>query len=205
MHSFPETRESLLLQIRDPSNRLAWEEFVALYRPVIYRAAVARGLQHADALDLVQTVFVVVANSIGRWEEKENRPRFRYWLLRVTKNATLNALTRRPADSPLSAGHGNLSRVDLLDRCPQRHSDAESAVDLEYRRELYLQAATKVQMDIHRDTWLAFELTAIKGLSHEAAAVELGKSIGTIYAARSRVMKRLSIAIARLESEYCED
>lgn len=82
----------MLLEIRDSSNRLAWEEFVKLYRPVIYRAAVSQGLQHTDALDLLQTVFVAVANSIARWEEANPVGRFRYWLLRVTRNATLNAL-----------------------------------------------------------------------------------------------------------------
>ena len=67
MKELPETRDSLLLQIQSQENKEAWEEFVEIYRPIIYRVAVSRGLQHADALDLVQTVFVSVANSISRW------------------------------------------------------------------------------------------------------------------------------------------
>ncbi len=42
-------------------------------------------------------------------------------------------------------------------------------------------------------------MTVIEGIGNADAAQELGKSIGTIYAARSRVMKRLRIAITEIE------
>ena len=43
----PPARESLILNLRDPQDRRAWEEFVELYRPVVYR--VARSLARAAA------------------------------------------------------------------------------------------------------------------------------------------------------------
>ena len=77
MHKFPETRDSLLMQVRDPANREAWEQFAQIYRPVIYRIAVARGFQDADAHDLAQQVLIAVATAIGRWEKSEEETRFR--------------------------------------------------------------------------------------------------------------------------------
>lgn len=68
MTPFPETRESLIVQVQDPSNRLAWERFVAIYQPVIYRIAIARGLQDADAHNLTQQILMAVATAIPRWE-----------------------------------------------------------------------------------------------------------------------------------------
>jgi hypothetical protein len=53
---FPDTRESLLVQVRSAANREAWDEFVLVYRPVIYRLARNRGMQDADAQDLAQRV-----------------------------------------------------------------------------------------------------------------------------------------------------
>ena len=47
----PETRASLLARLNDPISDEAWREFAAIYRPLIIRVAVARGLQHADAED----------------------------------------------------------------------------------------------------------------------------------------------------------
>ncbi|HJN10352.1 MAG: hypothetical protein QGG09_11400 [Pirellulaceae bacterium] len=52
MAQLPETRNSLLLKVRDPADADAWIEFAAIYRPVIYRLARRRGLQDADAEDL---------------------------------------------------------------------------------------------------------------------------------------------------------
>lgn len=200
MNDFPATRESLLLKIRNPDNAVAWEEFVNIYRPVVYRIATARGLQHADALDLVQTVFVSIAGAIPRWEKRSGSTKFRHWLKRVAKNATLNALTRK---SPFQADGGSTA-VCLLNEHPSPDAATQSMIDLEYRRELFLRAAEEVRADIQPDTWKAFELTAIDGMKNEQAAKELGKSIGTIHASRSRVMKRLSTAVARMEGSTNE-
>lgn len=49
MNSLPETRDSLLLQIRNPGDAAAWERFVTAYRPAVFRLAVRRGLQETDA------------------------------------------------------------------------------------------------------------------------------------------------------------
>ncbi len=157
-------------------------------------------MQDADAQDLSQHVLMAVAASIGRWEKLGKAIRFRHWLRRVARNAIVNALTRRPPDQAT----GTSSFQDLLMETPERASnphDAEtdSLVELEYRRELYLRAAASVRTDVDPETWQAFEMTVISGVSNADAARELGKSIGTIYAARSRVMKRLRMAIAEIE------
>ena len=48
----PETRESLLASLNSPIADEGWLEFAAIYRPLIFRVAVAKGLQYADADDL---------------------------------------------------------------------------------------------------------------------------------------------------------
>ena len=198
MKELPETRESLLLQIQSPENQVAWEEFVEIYRPVVYGVAVSRGLQHADALDLVQIVFVSVANSIARWEKSNGQTRFRNWLLRVAKNATINALTRRPLDQAIG---GDGFSAELVE---QSNSVARSGLelDLEYKRQLYLQAAERIRSKVTEANWMAFEWTAVDGIAIEVVARELGKSVGAIYAVRSRIMKQLSQVIAQLEEAY---
>lgn len=78
MTEFPETRDRLLVQVRSPANREAWDEFALIYRPVIYRLARHRGLQDADAQDLAQRVLMSVAAAIGRWEKSDESVRFRH-------------------------------------------------------------------------------------------------------------------------------
>ncbi len=193
---FPETRDSLLLQVQDPANREAWDRFVAVYQPVIFRIALARGLQHADALDLVQQVLMSVAGSVESWERKDETSKFSHWLSRVTKNAIINALSRRPHDRAVggSAGELQLNQLKAID-------ETCSLVDYELRRELYLRSAEIVKTDFRRETWEAFQHTVIDGMSPEDAARLLGKSVGAVYTARSRVMFRMKEVVLQLQEQ----
>ncbi|HEY3967784.1 MAG TPA: sigma-70 family RNA polymerase sigma factor [Planctomycetaceae bacterium] len=195
MTDFPETRDSLLMQVRSPANREAWDEFTLIYRPVIYRLARRRGLQDADAQDLAQQVLMAIASAIGSWEKSSESVRFRHWLRRVARNAIVNALSRRPLDRAA----GSSSVHELLTEQPHVDAESESQFELEYRRELYLRAAKIVRGDIDPETWRAFEMTVMEERSIEAAAVLLDKPVGTIYAARSRIMRRLREAVQELE------
>lgn len=194
---FPETRDSLLVQVRSPANREAWDEFVLIYRPVIYRLARHKGLQDADAQDLAQRVLMAVASAIGSWEKLSKSVRFRHWLRRVARNAIINALSRQPQDRAA----GGSSVQELLLEQPNDDTRADAQIELEYRRELYLRAARIVRGDVEPETWRAFELTVIEEQSVDEAAIELDKPLGTIYAARSRIMRRLRKAVQELEQD----
>lgn len=194
MSEFPETRDSLLVQVQDPANRDAWEQFARIYRPVIVRIAMARGLQHADAQDLSQQVLMAVASAIGGWEKRDESTRFRHWLSRVTKNAILNALVRRPKDQAV----GGSSFEELLRDAVDRDDATTALIETELRRELYIRAAEIVKVEFRADSWLAFELSVAGDLKIEDVARQLGKSVGAIYTARSRIMFRLREVISEL-------
>ncbi len=195
MHEFPETQESLIIQVKDPDNREAWIRFAQLYQPVIYRIALARGLQDADAHDLAQQVLIAVASAIDRWERLGEHSKFRHWLSRVTKNAILNALIRRPKD--LAAGGSSVQR--LLNDVTNRDPEAEDLIHQEYRREIYRRAAEIVQQDVSTSTWTMFERSFVNGVPIETVATDFAKSTGAVYTARSRVMYRLRKAVQELE------
>jgi len=194
---FPETRDSLLIQVRDPADRDAWELFASIYRPAIVRIALARGLQYADAQDLSQQVLMAVARAVGDWEKRDESTRFRHWLSRITKNAILNALTRRPRDRAA----GGSSAENLLDEVADCDGAATALIETEYRRELYLRAAKAVRVEFRAESWQAFEMSVAGGTEIEHVAATLGKSIGAIYTARSRFMFRLREVISELEEQ----
>lgn len=201
MTQFPDTRESLLLQVKDPQDRAAWESFSNIYRPVIYRLARQRGFQHSDADDLSQQVLMSVSAAIPRWQKENEKVRFRHWLRRVTRNAILNSLSRGPTDK----GRGGSSAVDMLREYPQVDDDIQEQLTTEYRRELYRRAAGIVKRDVNPETWSAFEMSVVDNQSIESVAAELNKSVGTVYAARSRVMRRLNEAVCELEQGSGQD
>ncbi|MFK7734772.1 MAG: RNA polymerase sigma factor [Pirellulaceae bacterium] len=194
MTDAPETRESLLIRVRDPQDRDAWDQFVSVYRPVVYRMARLRGVQHADAEDLTQRVLVSVSQSIQDWEPRAGA-KFRHWLARVAKNAAINLLSRQPKDRG-RGGSGYSASIEAVSS-----SSEEAMFELEYRRQVYRRAADIVRHRADDKTWLAFSLTMVDGLSVEQAAVRIGESVGMIYAARSRVLRRLRNEVQRLEGD----
>ena len=197
MSASPETRPSLMVRLKDRTDDQAWFEFTEIYRPVVFRLACRRGLQHADADDLVQQVFSAVARVIDNWEIDPRRGRFRTWLSRVATNAILNALTRGLPDR----GSGDSKLQDLLDAQPTFDGPDSEMVRVEHRREVFRWAARQIRPEFHPDTWDSFWSTAVEGRDTAAVAREQGKTCGSIYAARSRVMRRLKEKV----SEWGED
>ena len=196
-NEFPDTRASLLLQVQAGDDPGAWAEFVAVYRPIVYRLARRRGLQDADAEDLAQQVLISIARSIEGWQRRDESVRFRHWLRRVAKNAILNLLTRGPKERAA----GSTSVQEFLNQYGDDDSALGRELELEYRREIFFRAAAIVKSEITTDSWKVFELSVIEDTPIEQVAATLGKSVGAVYAARSRVMKRLRQCVDDLENQ----
>ena len=195
MADFPDTRPSLLLQVQKGGNAVAWEEFAQLYRPIIYRMARARGMQEADAQDLAQQVLVSVHGAIGRWEQRDANVRFRNWLSKIARNEILKTLTRMRPDK----GEGGSSIIQQLNSQTAEDFGLTQLLEEEYRRELYLQAAAVVQAEVNDQSWQVFQWTTLQNISIEEAAARLHKSVGSVYAMRSRIMRRLRDAVRAIE------
>jgi RNA polymerase sigma-70 factor (ECF subfamily) len=106
-------------------------------------------------------------------------------------------MTRRRRD----AGRGGTSVLERLEQHPADDRAIEALIEDEHRRALFRWAAEEIRPEYHEATWLGFWLTAVEGLPVEAAAAELGKTVGSVYAARSRVMRRLKEEVHEFEQE----
>ena len=180
----PKTRLSLLLRLRDPRDAAAWDNFVELYAPLVYRQARRAGFQDADAADVTQDVFRAVAANISHFEYDSRRGEFRGWLYRITQNKIRDAAARR-----YTPGSGDTAMHDLLKEQPDDNSAADWEND--FRASLLAWAYEQVRTRCEPSTWQAFWLTAVEGVSGETAAAKLGLSIGAVYVAKSRVLVRL--------------
>ena len=195
MSNPPSTRYSLLVRLCEASDEQAWQEFMEIYEPLVYRLARRRGFQHADADDLCQEVFQATAKAIERWHQRPDRGSFRAWLFQIARNVMINTLRRRQRH-PGGVGGSEIKR--LLDQQPA--DDQESRLlAMEYERHLFQWAAEAVKQEFRPTTWQAFWRTGVEGRKANDVAGELQISVGAVYIARSRVMARLREKIEEIE------
>lgn len=192
----PTTRASLLLRLRDAQDHEAWLEFVSIYEPVAYRLLRRRGLQDADAREVMQELFIAVNRSIDRWDPARESGSFRGWLQRVTRNLVVNWLKRRERRV---AAIGGPELQAMLDRLPADGQAETAEFDHELRRALFQRAADKVRREVQPATWQAFWETGVIGTPPAEAARKLGMQVGAVRVAKCRVLVRLRNAIDELE------
>lgn len=186
MHEFPETSDSLIFRVKNPADGAAWTEFLGIYQPVVFRMARRRGLQDADAQDVMQQVFLSISKSIEGWVPGDLQPPFRAWLTTIARNAITKALTRRPRD----AATGSTSMVELLDAQPDPQATTAEIL-AEARKELIRWATEQIRSEFSEATWNVFWRTAIEGVPIAEVAKSTGRSAGAVYVARYRVIARL--------------
>ena len=191
----PTTRASLLLRLRDPGDHEAWVEFVSLYEPVIYRVLRRTGLQDADALEVLQELFLAVNRNIGRWEQRAELGSFRGWLRRVTRNLVVSWVRRQKRQVRTSS----LDLDSLLEASSTVAGLETDEFDRELRRGLFHLASEKVRGEVRPQTWQAFWEVAVAGASVAEAATKLGMTTGAVRVAKCRSIARLREVVAEIE------
>jgi RNA polymerase sigma-70 factor (ECF subfamily) len=194
----PVTRASLLIQIRDGANHGAWREFVDLYGPVVYGFARKRGLQDADAADLMQDVMRSVSSAIGRLDYNRQQGTFRGWLFTITRNKVFNFLSARRIRPQ---GTGDSATNQMLNSHPDEDDDGADTWEVEYQRRLAALAMDRVKGEFQENTWRAFWLTAVEGQPVADVSRQVGMSAGAIYVAKSRVLARLKTEVETLRRQ----
>ena len=196
MQESPVTRASLLVRLRDGEDAEAWQEFVHLYAPVLYGFARKRGLQDADAADLMQDVLRSVSRNVHRLEYDPNRGTFSGWLFTITRNKVMSFFESRSRRVQASGDTGVHQRLE-------QHADEDLSADWEsdYQRVLTAQAMERVKSEFRANTWDAFVLTAVEGLPPAEVSERVKMSVGAIYVAKSRVIARLRQEIEKMQAD----
>lgn len=172
------------LQVRDPA---AWRRMAELYTPLIYRWALRAGLQPADAADVVQEVFRVVAARVGGFSREGAGGTFRGWLWRITYHKVGDFFRRRKAGASAAGGSDALDELHQL-AAPADSSSSEAAEGL---GGLCRRGLAMVRGEFSETTWQAFWRVVVEDEPPETVSQSLAVSINVVYLAKSRVLRRL--------------
>lgn len=187
MNRLPPTRQSLLIRLREKGGD-AWPEFLEIYQQAIYGFARRRGLQDADAWDVTQEVLAAVEKKLDSWQDDPAKGTFRGWLFRVARNMAADKVIEQ---SRRAAASGDTQVAQQLAELPDSPEQQSSIFWVEYRRTLMNWAVERIQGDFQESSWQAFLATAIEGQRPDEVAQRLGISVGSVYAAKFRIIARI--------------
>jgi RNA polymerase sigma-70 factor, ECF subfamily len=181
------TSSSLLdrIKIRDPA---AWERFVDLYTPLVYRWCRRTGVTADDAPDVVQEVFLAVATHIEHFRRDRPGDSFRGWLWTITCNKIHDHVRRRKHLAKARGGSSAEERLcRIADRLPSvLDADQASSDDAA----LAQRVVELIRPEVEDRTWQAFWRLAVDGQPGRDVAAELGMNLRAVYQAKYRVLQR---------------
>jgi RNA polymerase sigma-70 factor, ECF subfamily len=192
---WPSATSVSLLERAQEKDPAAWDRFVSLYNPLVYRWCRQAGLQRADAADVGQEVFQAVSRKIDTFRCTRPTDSFRAWLRTITKNKIKDWARKRP---PEVTGVADLEQRAGAEAHPYQLSDPDEAANARESRLVALRALDLLRRDFQERTWQAFTQVVMEGVRPKEVAKQLGMSVGAVYMARSRVLTRLREEFAGL-------
>lgn len=182
----PETRASLIVQLKDQRNASAWMDFVAAYEPFLVQLVRRQGTPQRHVADVTQQLLLAIVRSLDGWTDDGRPASFRRWLGRVARNVSIKFLLQERRHI---SGQGGSDLVQQLDQVADTSID--QADNNRYDHELIVWAAQQVKSEFKESSWKAFWATTVEGRSVADVATELNLSIGSIYMSRGRIVARI--------------
>lgn len=180
------TPASLLERLHQAGDQEAWSRLVELYLPLVCYWARRAGLQDADVADLSQEVFAILYRTLPNFEYDGSKS-FRNWLRTVTLNKWRELQRRR--SELLFDDAGGVNHVP---------GDAEDFWEAEHNSYLAARALQLMKSDFEERTWQACWAVVVEERPPAEVASDLGLSVAGVYAAKSRVLRRLRQELAGL-------
>ncbi len=190
------TTTALLEGLLESHNDELWAEFDLRYRPVLLGLARRFGLRLADAEDVAQEALIRFMKNYRAGKYDRQRGRLRSWLVAIARNCILDTLRLRAARREW---RGQSAIVELPEV-----GELEAIWDTECRQAIVRRALRELRDQTRSDpqTVRAFELVVFEQRKPADVARELGMSVDSVYAAKSRCTKHLRSIVAQLNEAY---
>lgn len=182
-----ETSLSLLDRLAERPNDQDWRRLLDLYQPLLRAWLAHAGVPATDSDDLLQEVLLVVFREVAGFDRR--RPgAFRSWLRTILAHRVrdfFRSRNYRPVATGDSAFAERLAEMESPD------SELSRLWDREHDEYLAARLMRTVQGDFAPTTWQAFRRNVLEEQPAARVAEELGLSVNSVLAAKSRVLRRL--------------
>ncbi len=186
------TRATLLERVRDARDAAAWEEFFALYAPLLEGYARALGLPAADAEEVRDQCLAAVVERIATFHYDRARGSFKGWLHRIARSKVVDALRKPRAER---------SETAALLALPDEGPGPDEVWDREWRAEHLRFALDEVRREHDLQGRDLIELLLDEELSAREIGARVGLNPNQVYKARARLVQDVGRVLRRLEGD----
>ncbi len=176
------TRPSLLIRIRDHADQVAWSEFDAIYRPMLRRFGLARGLAQTEADEIAQVCMASISKYIGGFEYNPQKGRFKAWLRTMVNNRFKNLLRDRRDKQAESQDFKNAQEPG---------ESPDELFDRLWRQEHLKHCLRLIRSEVEESTFKAFVAYVMEDRPVDHVCSEFGMKPNQVHAIKSRITKRL--------------
>lgn len=191
------TRSSVLKAVADTTNSAAWRRFYDLYAGFVYSIARSRGMNEGDAEEIVQSVFVDLARTLGTFEYNRAKGKFRNYLIGLVVWRVTDRLRAQKKEAEAIA--------DLVSHLPElRDSTAPAVTDFDEREWLSAareEALRRLRVEANPAHYAAFVASMIDGMDTETVTRLHGITRDNLYQIRLRLSNRLKAIVAEVTNE----
>ncbi|HZI32179.1 MAG TPA: sigma-70 family RNA polymerase sigma factor [Candidatus Binatia bacterium] len=197
------TRATLIQRLKNWQDQASWQEFFDTYWRLIYGVAVKRGLNAAEAQDVVQETMFSVAKHMPGFKYDPAIGSFKAWLLNMTRWRIADQVRRR---QPLAEYHEITDAAEPGKSpgetdVPHALADFDKLWDQEWEKNLLDVAVDKARRRLDPKQYQIFDFYVNKEWKPERIAQAMAVSVNQVYLAKHRVTEAIKHEVQRLKSE----
>lgn len=173
------TRVTLIQKVRDPRDSKAWEEFYALYGPLVYGYARKKGLSRDDAEDIRGQIMSAVVQQIASFEYDKAKGGFKNWLRRMTHNKIVDQLRKRREKQEDS---------QIMGALPDKEPLPDEEWERQWKNAHLRHCVEQIRPTVSEQNYRAFHLLVLEECPVEEVCRTLNINTNQAYKAKSRLL-----------------
>ena len=187
------TRSSVIRAVADTENAAAWNRLFDLYAGFVYSIARRKGLNDADAEDIVQMVFTDLARNLPSFKYDREKGRFRSYLAALVKWRVIDRLKAVRRDADLKA--------DFMEEVKATGQGDDEFADREWQAVAMDNALRRIKPSVRPEHYAAFVASTVEGQDTETVMKLYNLSRDNLYQIRKRLSERLRKVMSEVLAE----
>ena len=192
------TRQTLLLKLKDQRDDKAWNDFHETYHRYIRAILWNMNLSEEDANDILQTVMLKIWNKLPEFDYAKSKGKFRNWISVITANTARNHI--RTENRLYNCLNGEKSKWLDDYTNPVLPPEIEEISAKEWEKFVSTMAWENVSNGLSDNVKEAFE-RLMKGEKVRDIAQSLDVNENTIIVYKNRIKNKMYMEIVRLQNE----